>query len=264
MSGAQTRSMVKPREPLPWGRHRPQLVPRLWRLSFAQLPRAESPRYGKSMRKLRLRHPKRVVSAERSPGWYDRKFSRTSTYQVAYQDSPYYFLWSVIVDRLRRDGAGRVLEIGCGTGQLAAFLLEHGIESYVGMDFSPKAIEYARKAAPKGRFVVDDARTSRIYVDERHDVLICTEVLEHIADDLSVVQRFRPRTRCLFSVPSYDSESHVRFFRDAAAVRERYASYFSTLGIAGFRVPGTASGGISRIFLADGERNDFDSRLDPA
>jgi hypothetical protein len=147
--------MIELREPLPWRRDRPQLVARLSRWSFAQLPRAEFARCGNSVRKLRLRHPKRVVGAERSPGWYDKKFSRTSTYQASYQDSPYYFLWSLIVDRLRRDGAGRVLEIGCGGGQLAAFLLEHKIERYVPMEFSPKASEYAREAAPGGLFVVD-------------------------------------------------------------------------------------------------------------
>jgi 2-polyprenyl-3-methyl-5-hydroxy-6-metoxy-1,4-benzoquinol methylase len=208
------------------------------------------------MRKLGLRRSKPIVGAERSSRWYDKKFSATRTYHVPYQDSPYYFLWSVIVDRLRRDGVKGVLEIGCGTGQLAAFLLDQGIEAYVGMDFSPKAIEYAREAAPAGRFIVDDARTSTIYAQEQHDVLICTEVLEHIGDDLSVVRSFRPETRCLFSVPSYNSEGHVRFFSDAAAVKQRYGSYFSRLDVAEFRTPGVAGGRIHRIFLADGERKD--------
>ncbi len=203
------------------------------------------------MRKPGFLQPKPTVGAERPSHWYDKKFATSPTYQGPYQDSPYYFLWSVIVDRLRRDGAKEVLEIGCGTGQLAAFLLDQGIETYVGMDFSPKAIEYAREAAPAGRFVVDDARTSTIYSEERHDVLICTEVLEHIPDDLSIIRSFRPETRCLFSVPSYSSEGHVRFFSDVAAVEERYGSCFSKLDIAEFPTPGSR---INRIFLADGDR----------
>src|SRR5215212_4340703 len=155
------------------------------------------------MRKPNFLQPKPKVGAERSSRWYDKKFTATPSYQGRYQNSPYYFLWSVIVDRLRRDGVKRVLEIGCGTGQLAAFLLDHGIETYVGMDFSPKAIQYARQAASAGRFVIDDAQTSSIYSEEPHDVLICTEVLEHIPDDLSVVGKCRADTRCLFSLPCY-------------------------------------------------------------
>jgi SAM-dependent methyltransferase len=215
--------------------------------------------YLEAMRKFALRRQKPVVGQERSSDWYDKRFAGTRTYHTSYQNSPYYFLWSVIVDRLRRDRVRRVLEIGCGTGQLAAFFLDQGIETYVGMDFSPKAIELARSAAPEGRFLVDDARTSSIYAEENYDVLICTEVLEHITDDLSVVRRFRPETRCLVSVPDYNSEGHVRFFRDAGAVKQRYGRYFSSLDVAGFRTVGTAGGRINTIFLADGKRNDFES-----
>src|SRR3954470_5945344 len=111
------------------------------------------------MRKPSFLQPKPIVGAERSSRWYDKKFATTPTYQGPYQDSPYYFLWSVIVDRIRRDGLRRVLEIGCGTGQLAAFLLDQGIDSYVGIDFSAKAVEYARGNAPRGRFDVGDALT---------------------------------------------------------------------------------------------------------
>jgi 2-polyprenyl-3-methyl-5-hydroxy-6-metoxy-1,4-benzoquinol methylase len=206
------------------------------------------------MRRLSFRQPDQIVGAERPSQWYDEKFATTPKYHGSYQDSPYYPLWSVIANRLRQDAVKRVLEIGCGTGQLAAFLLDEGIQAYVGMDFSPEAIKYARKTAPAGRFLIDDARTSSIYTEEPHDVLICTEVLEHIADDFSVIRRFRPETRCLFSVPSYNSEGHVRFFRRPRDVKRRYERYFSSLDITGFR---TGYRG-NTIFLADGDRNGFE------
>ena len=201
--------------------------------------------------------PGPVIGAERPPAWYDEMFDARAAYHSAYQDSPYYFLWSVIVDRIRRDGLRSVLEIGCGTGQLAAYLLDQGVESYLGIDFSPRGIEYARLHAPGGRFVVEDALASNVYTEEEHDVLVCTEVLEHISEDLAVVARFRPRARCIFSVPSYDSAGHVRFFNEQTAVAERYGQYFADLDIVELRIPSTGAAGVNTIFLADGERNDF-------
>jgi SAM-dependent methyltransferase len=206
-----------------------------------------------------LRRPEPVIGKERQSEWYDEMFTVTPKYHSAYQDSPYYFLWSVIVDRIRRDGLRRVLEIGCGTGQLAAYLLDQGVASYIGTDFSAKAVEYARRNAPGGRFIVEDARASSIYNEEEHDVLVCTEVLEHIAEDLAVVERFRPRTRCIFSVPSYNSAGHVRFFSDRSAVGERYGRYFDRLDVVEFRIVSAPAGG-NKIFLADGERNEFAPR----
>jgi 2-polyprenyl-3-methyl-5-hydroxy-6-metoxy-1,4-benzoquinol methylase len=193
-----------------------------------------------------------MIGAQRSADWYDRKFSSTSKYRSAYNDAPYYFLWTVIADRLRRDNLTRVLEIGCGSGQLAALLFDQAIETYTGLDFSPTAVEYAREAAPGGRFVVGDARSSTLYREVEHDVLICTEVLEHIEEDLAVLSNFRSGVRCMFSVPNYTSESHVRFFPDASAVVARYGRFFDALDITAFPTAGSKK---NRLFLADGHRN---------
>src|SRR6185503_2172215 len=50
----------------------------------------------------------------------------------------------------------KVLDFGCGTGQLLSFLQRSiGFEGeYVGYDISPEAIELARSAHPSGRFEV--------------------------------------------------------------------------------------------------------------
>ena len=202
----------------------------------------------------RLNAPIRRRGQEQSADWYDKVFSRSRVYHTSYHDSPYYVLWALIVDRIRRDKLRRVLDIGCGTGQLAAFLFDHGIEEYVGMDFSPAAIAQARKAAPRARFLVDDARRSDVYSTVAHDVLVCTEVLEHIEDDFAVVSNFKPGVRCLLSVPSYPSESHVRHFADVQAVTERYSPYFDGFDVMSLPVPLSEA---NRFFLADGYRSEF-------
>jgi SAM-dependent methyltransferase len=192
---------------------------------------------------------------ERSADWYDRKFGSTASYRASYNDSPYYFLWAVIADRVRRNRLNTVFEVGCGTGQLAALLFDQGIAEYAGFDFSSEAIALARQAAPYGRFWVADARDRTLYAEIACDVLICTEVLEHIDEDLEVVAGFPDGTRCVFSVPNHDSQGHVRFFDDVAGVEGRYGRYFGSLDIAELRTAGSQT---HRIFLADGYRNDIE------
>jgi SAM-dependent methyltransferase len=207
---------------------------------------------GRLARKVGLR-PESAPAAgrEESAGFYDALYRSTPVYHEPYQKSFYYFLWSVIVDRIRRAGVKRVLEIGCGPGQLASYLLDGHVEQYVGLDFSPQAIEMARKNAPHGRFVVGDARDGAIHAEVEHDLVICTEVLEHIEDDLKVVAAFRAGKRCLCSVPSFPYESHVRHFKDAGEVVARYGAFFEGLDVMTFRSPCDAG---DLFFLLDGVR----------
>jgi SAM-dependent methyltransferase len=191
------------------------------------------------------------TGVEYAHDWYDDMYSKTGEYQCRYAESHYYFLWSVIADRVRGSGARGVLEVGCGPGQLAAYLLDQGLEEYHGFDFSPQAVSMARLNAPRGHFEVGDARDSSLYEAVRYDVLICTEVLEHIEDDLSVVTNFGSGRRCLCTVPSFDFPSHVRHFRDANEVAERYGPFFEGLDVMTFESPRSRE---DRFFLMDGVR----------
>ncbi len=188
---------------------------------------------------------------EEDAGFYDTLYTSVEEYHLPYQRSLYYFMWSVIADRLRRAGTKRVLEIGCGAGQLAAYLLDQGVEGYTGLDFSPAAVGLARKNAPAGTFVVGDARDPAIHAAE-HEVVICTEVLEHIEADLLVLSHFTPGKRCLCTVPSFPYESHVRHFKDAAEAAARYGAFFESLDVMTFRSPRDPA---DRFYLMDGVRN---------
>ena len=196
----------------------------------------------------------RPATGECGADWYDRAYRDIEEYHVSYARSRYYFLWTVIVDRIRRDRLRRVLEIGCGPGQLAVFLLDQGVEQYVGLDFSPQAIEMARANAPGGRFVVGDARSPAIYAEAEYDVIICTEVLEHIQDDLRVLSRFGPGKRCICSVPNFPYESHVRHFGGAEDVADRYGPFFQEFDVSTFQGPQSDT---EQYFLLDGVRNDY-------
>lgn len=205
-------------------------------------------------RRIGLISPEAVLSGrEEAREWYDRMYAGTPEYLKSYEQSLYYFLWSVIVDRVRSSGHKRVLEIGCGPGQLAAYLLEQGVEVYTGLDFSLTAVEMARKRVAKGTFVVGDARDPSIHRQVEHDLVICTEVLEHVDADLLVVSHFQSGKRCLCSVPNFPYPSHVRHFATAAEVRARYGPYFDPLDIVVLKSPNDPT---DQFYLMDGRRND--------
>lgn len=194
-----------------------------------------------------------IKGEEKGAEWYDNAFARSEGYHVHYTQSCYYFSWSVIADRIARYEAKSILEIGCGPGQFALMLHEQGLRSYAGLDFSPTAIAMARQNVPSFQFIVDDARTSDIYSQFNYDAIVCTEVLEHVQDDLVIVSRFGTGKRCLCTVPNFPYESHVRHFANTADVHDRYARFFDSLTVT--RLKGTR-GPTEVFFLMDGVRND--------
>jgi SAM-dependent methyltransferase len=75
----------------------------------------------------------------------------------------------------------RILDLGCGTGELAQEFLKAGY-SYVGIDIEPERIEYAQKTHRKGKFHVMDA-SHLLYPDGYFDQILVTGVLHHLSDE---------------------------------------------------------------------------------
>jgi len=169
----------------------------------------------------------RGPSAERGPEWYDRAFDLSDLWKHHYTESGSYPMCSVIADRIVRRGVRSVLELGCGSGQLAALLRDKGIESYVGLDFSLKRIEQARRVCPEFLFHAEDVLTSERLPQGGYDAVVANAFLEHVEADTWIVERVRPHTLFLGSVPNFPAPSHVRHFNDEAEVAQRYQRFFS-------------------------------------
>lgn len=113
----------------------------------------------------------------------------------------------------------RVVEIGCGAGVLASLLVDQAA-TYVGLDFSARAIEHARRSVPEATFMVADLRHDALPVGQ---VYVANEVLEHLEDDLGLLAAIPAGSLVVVSVPSFDSASHVRYFPREGQARRRYA-----------------------------------------
>lgn len=77
----------------------------------------------------------------------------------------------------------KVLDFGCGTGQLLSFLQRSiGFEGeYVGYDISPEAIDFAQSAHPAGRFEVRNVLENP--ADETFDFVLVSGVFNNLISD---------------------------------------------------------------------------------
>jgi len=198
----------------------------------------------------------KLIAAGGAPAdWYDDVYSDSAmdVYHAHYSASRYLPVWESICERIPK--GARVLEVGCGPAQFAQMLFDQGIPGdYVGFDFSPTAIEMAKKNLPGGHVEVADARTTELFTSVAYDTVVCTEVLEHIMDDVPVLERIPKGKRVLATVPNFDYETHVRHFADAGEVRARYGSLFESLRITAHYHAGDHDGSRGIFFLLDGVR----------
>lgn len=172
---------------------------------------------------------------EKDASFYDEAFESVEGYHKHYTESEYYFLWAVIVDRIRRLEIASILEIGCGSGQLARAIRDSFPDvGYCGFDFSETAIGIARRHSPDLRFKIQNALTTDLPQSYDYGLVISTEFLEHVEEDLQILGKFKTGAWFIGTVPNFPYVSHVRHFSSEAAVRERYSALFDSLDVCSF------------------------------
>lgn len=131
-----------------------------------------------------------------------------------------------------------VLDVGCGQGSLLQELQAEfpRIKPY-GIDLSASAVELARRRVPAGRFRVMNI-TEKSF-EEKYDLVICSEVLEHILDDITALQNLRRMTRryLLISTPQgrmrrFEKQyGHVRNYAPGELVKKLEGEGFMILSV---------------------------------
>jgi SAM-dependent methyltransferase len=98
-----------------------------------------------------------------------------------------------VLNRLPQNA--RLLDLCCGTGQLARLLGDSGYQ-VTGLDGSAAMIRFARENAPESEFLVDDARTFRL--DCSYDAVMSTyDSLNHTMTPVELRQVFENVFRVL-------------------------------------------------------------------
>lgn len=108
---------------------------------------------------------------------------------------------------------GRLLEIGCGTGDVLAYWDARGWDC-VGVEPSRTAVEIA---TDQYDITVHNSRIEDVSIDEKFDLVLLDNVLEHLQDPLSVLSQcrklLRPGGSLVIEVPNIDSIGFMMFGR---------------------------------------------------
>jgi SAM-dependent methyltransferase len=91
---------------------------------------------------------------------------------------------------VRRAAPQRVLEVGCGSGELCAELFPGGRPEYHGVDLSAEEVAQARRSLPGRRFHVASAYELP-FAGSSFDLVLACEVLEHLERPGQALQELR-------------------------------------------------------------------------
>lgn len=198
------------------------------------------------------------MNKEEPASYYDDIFN-TGGYNNQYHKSPeqtqYHKLWTSCVDIIKEKNHKHVIDLGCGPGQFAELLSKDDSNiKYTGLDFSSKAIEIAKNRVSNTNFnfYIENLVTIDNYNKYIKDDTIYTsfEFLEHINDDLKVLNNIPKNSDIIFSVPNFDTRGHVRFFKNSEEVINRYSKLINILDVQQLNIMGNKV-----IYLCTGQKS---------
>jgi trans-aconitate 2-methyltransferase len=146
-----------------------------------------------------------------------------------------------LISRIGAESPRRVVDLGCGPGNLTALLAARWPEAAVaGLDSSPEMIEAARRDVPGIGFDVADLRAWQ--PPEPVDVLVSNATLQWVPDHLdllpSLVSAVAPGGWFAFQVPgNFGEPSHT--IRTELAAEPAYAAHTAGVAVPASHDPAT-------------------------
>lgn len=111
----------------------------------------------------------------------------------------------IIITMIKNIQYKSILDAGCAQPNLLEFLVQMGKSGY-GCDISQKVIEKNRLKLPNCKFEYFDLCERSYPADQKFDLVICSEVLEHLADWKAALNNLSRMSKMymLITVPSGD------------------------------------------------------------
>lgn len=109
----------------------------------------------------------------------------------------------VILDRLSRMPFSSVLDVGAGTGWLAYLMREHLAARPVTVDLSREFSSWSRRRLGIPSYVANAAALP--FADDSFDVVVCSEVIEHVEHPLAVLGELERVARSAVVVTTQES-----------------------------------------------------------
>lgn len=156
-------------------------------------------------------------------------------------------LLSALLRAARMDPASRILDIGCSGGATIRRLRGDGYERVTGIDISAEAIAQCRRMGLEDVHIMDGAAPR--FPDGSFDVIVASDVLEHVADEDRAARAWfrllRPGGLLIALVPAFmllwsphdEANQHRKRYRlaelrrclEASGFRTERASYWNFL-----------------------------------
>lgn len=177
----------------------------------------------------------------------------------------------------------RILDVGCSVGNITRLFVEHAVDLVIGIDANARAIERINRALePSGCFrglCLDVAELDpTMFATEKIDTVSCLNVLEHIEDDLHLLQAFYATLvnsgRLILLVPAVQAlygsmdiaDHHYRRYSRAglsdlirkAGFRIDRLFYMNLVGIAGWLINGRL---LKRTLIPEKQLQVFDGMI---
>jgi cyclopropane fatty-acyl-phospholipid synthase-like methyltransferase len=155
---------------------------------------------------------------EEPSSYYDAVY-RSAFKTGVYDTARFQRIYRAVYSFLAADS--KVLECGCGTGVFAEMVLDSGMW-YRGFDFSAVAI-----TSCSDRVLPCVWRDSAYSISawcrwSTFNTVVAIETFEHL-DDLRVIDMIPEGVKVIFSVPNFDSRSHLRTYPpDIDGIQEYY------------------------------------------